>query len=54
MSSNTKTIERAPFAPGGANEIDRAIAKRLLGAALDAGGDYADLYFEYRSTQDFP
>lgn len=53
MSSNTKTIERAPFAPGGANEIDRAIAKRLLGAALDAGGDYADLYFEYRSTQDF-
>ncbi|MCP4447161.1 MAG: metalloprotease TldD [Myxococcales bacterium] len=51
--SEAKTIERAPFAPGGANEIDSAIAKRLLASALDAGGDYADLYFEYRSTQDF-
>ncbi len=46
-------LPRAPFAPGGPNEIDKAIAGRLLAAALDAGGDYADLYFEYRSTQDF-
>lgn len=51
--SNTKTIERAPFAAGGANEIDAAIAQRLLSEAMSAGGDYADLYFEYRSTQDF-
>ena len=55
MSNTTaqSAIVRAPFAPGGANEIDSAIAQRLLAAALSAGGDYADLYFEYRSTQDF-
>jgi TldD protein len=34
-------------------QIDAAIAGRLLAAALDSGGDYADLYFEYRSGADF-
>jgi TldD protein len=38
---------RAPFAAGGANAIDAQIASRLLGLALEAGGDYADLYFEF-------
>src|SRR5215468_2359159 len=33
--------------------IDAAMAQRLLAAALSSGGDYADLYFEYRSGADF-
>jgi TldD protein len=33
--------------------IDAATAERLLAAALGSGGDYADLYFEYRSGADF-
>ncbi len=33
--------------------IDAAIAERLLSAALGSGGDYADLYFEYRSGADY-
>lgn len=43
----------APFASGGENEIDAEIARKLLGVALEAGGDYADLFFEYRITADF-
>ena len=37
----------APFTEGGPNTIDTALAERLLREALDAGGDYADLFFEY-------
>ncbi len=33
--------------------IDAVIAERLLAAALGSGGDFADLYFEYRSGADF-
>ena len=33
--------------------IDAALAERLLAAALSSGGDYADLYFEYRSGADY-
>ena len=33
--------------------IDAALAERLLSAALASGGDYADLYFEYRSGADY-
>jgi TldD protein len=44
---------RAPFSAGGANAIDAQIANRLLGLALDAGGDYADLYFEFRVSADY-
>jgi TldD protein len=43
----------APFAPGGPGEIDAEIARRLLSAALEAGGDYADLFFEYRLSASF-
>lgn len=46
-------IPRAPFAPGGEHEIDAQIAQRLLSAALAAGGDYADLFFEYRINADY-
>lgn len=38
---------QAPFAQGGAHTIDADIAGRLLRVALDKGGDYADLFFEY-------
>src|SRR5215218_1979009 len=44
---------RAPFSAGGANAIDAQIAQRLLGLALEAGGDYADLYFEFRVSADY-
>lgn len=43
----------APFLPGGASPIDAAIAQRLLDEALAAGGEYADLYFEYRASGSF-
>jgi TldD protein len=33
--------------------IDVALAERLLSEALSSGGQYADLYFEYRSGADF-
>ncbi|MCC7385121.1 MAG: metalloprotease TldD [Deltaproteobacteria bacterium] len=33
--------------------IDATIAQRLLDAALDRGGDYADLFFEYRAFGSF-
>jgi TldD protein len=41
---------KAPFSPGGASEIDLAVASRLLSIALENGGDYADLFFEYRAA----
>jgi TldD protein len=44
---------KAPFAPGGPTEIDARLAERLLSAALTQGGDYADLYFEYRAGADY-
>ncbi len=33
--------------------IDAELAQRLLGFALERGGEYADLYFEYREGADF-
>jgi TldD protein len=44
---------QAPFAPGGPVEIDAQLSRRLLELALSAGGDYADLYFEYRAGADY-
>ena len=44
------TRYQAPFAPGGATEIDEELAQRLLSAALEKGGDYADLFFEHNVT----
>ncbi len=38
----------APFAPGGEAGIDAALCEKLLGICLSQGGDYADLFFEYR------
>lgn len=39
----------APFAPGGSAGIDAEICRKLLSVALAHGGDYADLFFEYRA-----
>ncbi|MFO0671161.1 MAG: metallopeptidase TldD-related protein [Polyangiaceae bacterium] len=44
------SLYRAPFGPGGSSAIDAALAERLLAVALAAGGDYADLFFEYRAA----
>ena len=40
---------RAPFAPGGSAGIDERMCARLLSVALARGGDYADVFFEYRA-----
>jgi TldD protein len=40
---------RAPFGPGGPAGIDADVCKKLLAIALSRGGDYADLFFEYRA-----
>ncbi|MEZ4302839.1 MAG: metallopeptidase TldD-related protein [Polyangiaceae bacterium] len=40
---------RAPFGPGGDGGIDAAVCERLLSVALSRGGNYADLFFEYRA-----
>ncbi len=39
----------APFVCG-PQAIDTELAQRLLAAALERGGDFADLYFEYRRS----
>src|ERR1700677_1838186 len=44
------SLYRAPFGPGGASAVDAALARRLLSVALSRGGDYADLFFEYRAA----
>jgi TldD protein len=44
---------RAPFAPGGPCEIDEDTCRRLLAVALERGGDYADLFFEYSASGSF-
>ncbi|HEY0254362.1 MAG TPA: metallopeptidase TldD-related protein, partial [Kofleriaceae bacterium] len=49
----TPTTLRAPFAAGGASAIDAQLANRLLGHALEAGGDYADIYFEFLVTANY-
>ena len=43
------SLYKAPFAVGGPNAIDVQLAERLLAIALEKGGDYADLFFEYRA-----
>jgi TldD protein len=45
----TVTAYRAPFAPGGTHAIDADICRKLLAIALGQGGEYADLFFEYRA-----
>ncbi|MCA9590300.1 MAG: metalloprotease TldD [Myxococcales bacterium] len=48
--ASRSSLYKAPFAPGGPNEMDPQLAHRLLTAALDKGADYADLFFEYRAA----
>ncbi len=40
----------APFVTGGAQPVDAQVARKLLDAALDKGGDYADLFYEYSAS----
>ena len=44
------TSYRAPFAADAPQAIDPETARKLLTTALSAGGDYADLYFEYAAS----
>ncbi len=46
----TKSVRyHAPFAPGGPAPIDAELCRKLLTIALSRGGEYADLFFEYRA-----
>ena len=49
-SMGSEHQHRAPFAAGGAAGIDAETCERLLSIALERGGQYADLFFEYRSS----
>lgn len=49
MLQSNITAYRAPFSPGQAQAIDQEIARKLLEVALSQGGEYADLFFEYRA-----
>jgi TldD protein len=51
--STHSALYKAPFAPGGAHAIDDVLARKLLAVALTTGGDYADLFFEYRAAGGF-
>ncbi len=42
------SLPRAPFAEGAPLCPDHEMLQRLLSAALSRGGEYADLFFEYR------
>src|SRR6478609_4032224 len=53
MTTNLPATLRAPFSAAGASAIDAQLAHRLLGHALEAGGDYADIYFEFRVSADY-
>ena len=44
---------RAPFAPGGDSAVDADLCGRLLAVALAKGGEYADIFFEYRAGGGF-
>ena len=48
--ATASALYKAPFAPGGTYAIDTQLAERLLGFALASGGDYADIFFEYRAA----
>src|SRR5690349_2824684 len=43
-------LYQAPFGHGGSAGIDDDVCRRLLEVALSSGGDYADLFFEYRAA----
>lgn len=50
MNARAEGSYRAPFAPGQPGAIDSEILRKLLEIALAQGGDYADLFFEYRAS----
>src|SRR3569832_967531 len=50
MTTQLPQTLRAPFSAGGASAIDAQLANRLLAIALEAGGDYADIYFEFNGS----
>ena len=50
-ASDDRRRGRAPASP--LDGIDAALAERLLRRRCRPGGDYADLYFEYRSGADY-
>ncbi len=52
-SSVGSTRYKAPFRAGGPHAIDAELARKLLAIALEKGGDYADLFFEYRAGGSF-
>jgi TldD protein len=43
-------LYRAPFFADGSAPVDAELARRLLSIALSRGGNYADLFFEYRAA----
>ncbi len=53
QTQTQSSLYRAPFAEGGSSVIDAALAEKLLAVALGRGGDYADLFFEYRAAGGF-
>ena len=53
MPTAQSALYQAPFAKGGPAEVDAALAGRLLTLALSRGGDYADVFFEYRAAGAF-
>lgn len=52
MPTHSK-LYRAPFAVGGTTPIDEELAAKLLAIALATGGNYADLFLEYRAGGSF-
>jgi TldD protein len=50
MNALAHASYRAPFAPGASHAVDAEILRKLLNEALAQGGDYADLFFEYRAS----
>jgi TldD protein len=50
VPTDVSVAPRAPFAPGGTSAIDAEICRKLLAIALSRGGEYADLFFEYRGS----
>jgi len=53
MAMSNAPVSSASGLANPLDQIDAAIAERLLAAALESGGDYADLYFEYRTGADY-
>lgn len=53
MTGPPSQPHEAPFAPGGEAGIDARLCERLLSVCLEQGGDYADLFFEYRRGGSF-